>query len=245
MVNFDNYFDKKDEKYYDTKVLTIILEGTFAKTIEEIKNDVKNANVTISEEEIKGFLDLELDKNKLRKDIEDENRRLPKQTTRFIDDLLYSKYSYEPYTLVYFKKYTSVLKEKISTLLYIIENLSNKRIDLIDEQLQDLDIILENNKISKTDIIRLLKPTFFNIDTLKNNVEKANNVETYLKFRISLDSIYQDGFTEAEIYPHKEIQIKNLYYNHTPGNVDLSERQEKQLRDETTEMSKKILSMMM
>ncbi len=245
MVNFDTYFENKNDKYYDTKVLTIILEGAYAKSIEEIKNDVENANVTISEEEIKGFLDLELDKNKLRNDIEDKNRRHPKQTTRFIDDLLYSKYSYEPYTLVYFKKYTSILKEKINTLLYIIENLSNKKIDLIGEQLQDLDIILENNKISKTDIIRLLKPTFFNIETLENNVEKANNVETYLKFRISLDSVYRDGFTEPELYPRKEIQIKNLYYNHTPGNVDLSERQEKELMDDTLEMSKKIIKMMM
>ena len=207
-----------EEKYYDTSVLTIILESVFEKSSEQIRKSIENEKITITDDEIKNFLD---------------------------DNANSNKYNYEPYTLKYFKTYTDILREKVASLLYVIENLDKKEIDLIKETLIDLDINLdENNNISKSDIVRLLKPTIFNINTLKANVRKANDVKTYLDFSISLDSIYRDGFTEPEIYPNKSLQIKNLYYNHTPGNVDLSENQVAELTEENKKSMVYFLNMM-
>ena len=228
MINLEN-----NDKYYDPEVLEIILESIFLKSLNEIKESVQNEKIYISEKEIKEFLNKEFIANDLemkkRLKQPDNNRNINEWTDddikfkaeRFSDEISSSKYFYEPYTLKYFQTYTNILKEKINSLLYIIENLVNKEIDLINETLFDLDIILDQN----------------------NNILKANDFKTYLEFKLSLDSVYSDGFTEAEIYPSKEIQIKDLFHNHTPGNIDLTKNQEAIIEKENDKFYEKVLSM--
>ena len=76
---------------------------------------------------------------------------------------------------------------------------------------------------------------------LKRRIEssKANNLETYLTFKVSKHSLRRSGLTLEEIYPIESLQIKNLYYGHIKGNVLLlneqrinSERQQKRNRKE-------------
>lgn len=43
---------------------------------------------------------------------------------------------------------------------------------------------------------------------------KGNNPETYLTFKESRHRLMKDGVFESEIYPRKEIQIKDIYYAH-------------------------------
>ena len=156
-----------------------------------------------------------------------------------------SRYCFEPYTLEYFKKYTTIVRNKIHLLLNLIEKIGHKDSQTIQDVLADLDIVLdENGNILKSDIIRLITPTVDNINDLNAQLSKANDLSTYLTFKISKSSLYKDGFSEKEIYPSQAIQIKDLYCDDMPGNVKLSERQQQALKEDQGKVMKKILTLL-
>lgn len=64
---------------------------------------------------------------------------------------------------------------------------------------------------------------------------KGNNPETYLTFKESRHRLMKDGVFESEIYPRKEIQIKDIYYAHCKQFIALSKQQEEQLIDSKKE----------
>lgn len=235
--------------YYSPRALIVILEGEMGNSFDDIKNFVKNASVNITSEQIVEFLNttFEQENPELKKRIDNRNKS-PKSSEilfgkeqiehiinsrqKFIDDIEASRYAFTPYSLEYFKKYIAILKTKTLLLLSIIEAISNKKSDLISEQLSDLDINLDNDDdILKEDIIRLILPTIFNLNELKEKVTKANNVATYLEFKESREFIYKRGFSEGELYPPISIQINSLDGNYNQGNVPLSENQKDILRE--------------
>lgn len=112
----------------------------------------------------------------------------------------------------------------------------------IQDLITELDIQLDaNGNISKEDIIRLITPTVYNIESLNKKVSKANDLSTYLTFKMSKHSLYKDGWSEEEIYPSSLLQIKNLYNDH--GFVPLSSKQKTEL-DQTQLKSLSLFSKM-
>ena len=242
-INIEEYF-KDNMKMYDSKYLITILEGILEKSIDEIIEDINNKKVVVTSEQIKSYLEqrfneddpelkerIEIPKPKRsgnmsewsRKDIEDNARE-------FADDLAAERYCFVPYTLEYFNRYTDIVRNKINTLLNIISGLSNKEIEPIKEQIYELDInICEDGKISKDDIIRLIIPIIANINILDEKVEKANDLSTYLTFKMSKESLYRDGFSESEIYPMKSLQTQSRFNDCREENVKLSKNQKKLL----------------
>lgn len=140
------------------------------------------------------------------------------------------RYTYEPYTLFYYTQYTTILKSKINKLLSVIDGISSNNASQIDEELNNLDIAIIDNKILKSDIMRLIIPTIYNIKALKSKINEANNLNTYLTNKTSKHDLLRRGISEDEIYPSKSIIINHLEYVGIPGYVELTEKQKKKLR---------------
>lgn len=246
-LNWEKYFSNNERGYYNPTYLVTILEDILGSKFEDIKSDVNGCIVSVTEKEIIEFLakTFEEENPELKKRIEASK---PKRSgnmvdwteqdvkdwaQEFDDSLCAGRYSFSPYTLKYFNKYSSIVRNKAIVLLNMIEQLGKKDYEPIQSLMIELDIVLnQNGEISKEDIIRLLTPTIYNIALLKHKVEEANNLSTYLTFKMSKHSLLREGISEGEIYPSKALQIKSLFYSHIEGNVPLSNKQEQELRQE-------------
>lgn len=224
-INIDNFLNG-DKKNYDAKMLVRILEVVIGKPIELIKKDIEDTQIIVTEEEIKNHVKRKIRQAKRIKE-EYEKRNIP-------IDVNLAMYDFEPYTLEYFHKYTTIIKNKLNELLTGIIKISARDVSpILDTFLTEYDIKLDDSgNISKEDIIRLIIPTLQNISILQEKTEAANNLNTYLKFRISQEDLMRAWVNITDIYPTKALQIKDLYYNDAPGNIKLSKEQEEKLRKE-------------
>lgn len=154
------------------------------------------------------------------------------------------RYTYEPYTLHYYSHYIMILKSKINKLLYVIDGISSNNASQIEEELNNLDIDIIDNKILKSDIMRLIIPTIYNIETLKSKTNEANNLDTYLTNKLSKHYLLRRGISEYEIYPSKSIIMNNLEYEDIPGYVKLTEKSKKKLREKMDKRISFIIDML-
>ena len=251
--NFSKYFDVEDTKYFEPRIIITILEDTLGKDLNTIKSDIEELKITINKEQIVDFLDktfeekepevkARLENPKPRKSKENNggiwttlpltDEEIEESLQRFGDELTAARYGFDSFTLDYFHKYLNIVRNKAKKILDIIEKIVNKDSSII-ELLVELDIKLdENGNISKEDIIRLIPPFIHNYNELFEKINTANNLETYLTFKLSKHSLYRDGRSEGELYPTSSIQVKDLYRDYLPGNISLSTNQKNQLREE-------------
>ena len=253
-VNLEKYFDNTDNKYYDASYLIKILEKILGKSIDNIKEDVKNIKITITRDEIKNFLEKTFQekdsrlkeriikqKTKYNFDLENgEPISMPKDiklgiidiTEKFSNIIRSNRYQFIQYTLEPLNKYTTIVRNKALQLLNIIEQIGNRQSITIKDTLLELDIQLdENGNIKREDIIRLIKPTIHNIEELVEKTNKANNPSTYLTFKMSNHFLYRDNCFEEDLYPAMSIIVNDLFwiYNESKGDVPPSSRQKQKL----------------
>lgn len=255
IINLEKYFSD-NEKNYDSNYLVKVLEEIIGKSLIEIKEDVNSKRVTVTPEQIESYLEqrfieedpelkkrIDSPKNKRsgnvgewsKKDIEDYSQE-------FADELAASRYRFVPYTFEYFNRYTDIVRNKVNTLLNIVSGLANKKIEPIEELINELDIkISTDGKVSKDDIIRLIIPIVANINMLEEKVEKANDLSTYLTFKESKHTLYKDGLSESEIYPASSLQTQSEMNDWRDDNVKLSDKQKKIL-EKRQERNRKIVA---
>lgn len=246
----------EDGYYINPLVMTSIIpeELNFSMSINEVIDYIKNADVQLTEQEIKNYLREKFEQDDSELDMRQKNRKrlngdptkwteedIQNASQQFVDDLAAVKYQYDPYTLEYFKKYIDILKEKSLSLFEIVNKIQNIALGKINDEdeinkiirlLSEYDIkILENGNIYYQDLIRLLTPLVENVLELKEKVECANSLETYLSFKISKHSLYKDGFTEDDIYPKRALQVKAYEFD-TKGYIRLSHKQREVLQKE-------------
>lgn len=246
----------EDGYYINPLVMTSIIpeELNFSMSINEVIDYIKNADVQLTEQEIKNYLREKFEQDDSELDMRQKNRKrlngdptkwteedIQNASQQFVDDLAAVKYQYDPYTLEYFKKYIDILKEKSLSLFEIVNKIQNIALGKINDEdeinkiirlLSEYDIkILENGNIYYRDLIRLLTPLVENVLELKEKVECANSLETYLSFKISKHSLYKDGFTEDDIYPKRALQVKAYEFD-TKGYIRLSHKQREVLQKE-------------
>ena len=254
--NFSKYFDVEDIKYYEPRIIITILEDILGKDLNTIKSNIEELKITMDKKQILDFLDktfeeeepevkarLENPKPRKRSNniVEWTEQDIEESTQRFGDELTAARYGFDSFTLDYFHKYSNIVRKKANQILDIIEKIINKD-SSISDLLIELDIQLdENGNISKEDIVRLIPPFIHNYNELFEKVNNANNLETYLTFKLSKHSLYRDGWSEGELYPTSSIQVKNLQYDYLPGNISLSTNQKNELREEQRK-SMKILA---
>ena len=229
-LNLENYFDSTKNKYYDASILVSILEKNLGKNLYEIKNDVNNAQISVTRDEIEEFLERTFQKENpgLKERIEKPKPRYNKpfdelteqdikdSSQRFIDKISAGRYHFEPYTLEYFNRYTTIVRNKALKLLNIIERIGTRQSITIQDLLVELDIQLDEK------------------------ITKANDLSTYLTFKMSKHSLYRDDWSEREVYPTKSIFVKDLHNGYSYGNIPISSRQEQELHEELRKSSRKL-----
>ena len=258
-LDFEPYFESIDTQYYDPKYMITILENIVGTGLNDMKNKIKNTQVVVSKEQITEYLEKKFEEEspELKKRIENpkpkRSRNICKWTDEdiqassqeFVDQLSAGRYCFEPYTLKYFKRYSNIVRNKALFLLSIIEKIGNSDSMSIQDVLSELDIQLdEDGKVLREDIIRLITPTVYNITELNEKVTKANDLYTYLTFKMSKHSLYREDLSESEIYPSESLQIKDLYYDSVKGNVPLSKNQRAELYEQQRIMTKKLAKML-
>lgn len=262
--NFSKYFDVEDIKYYEPRIIVTILEDILGKDLNTIKNDIEELKITIDKKQILDFLDktfeeeepevkARLENPKPRKAVSDKiefnnlsTEDIEESSQRFVDELIVARYGFDSYTLDYFHKYSNIVRNKANKILDIIEKIVNKDYSTIVDLLIELDIKLdENGNITKEDIIRLITPFVHNYNSLVEKINTANNLETYLTFKLSKHSVYRNGCSEGELYPTSSIQTKSLYYDYLPGNISLSTNQKKTLEKEQRKSMKKVAKILL
>ena len=258
----NNYAIYGENGYYiDPLVMTKIIVDKLhlSMSYDNIIEYIKNAKIDVTENQIKQYLDerFEIENPELKQKLANQKygnknilewtkNEIEDKTESFVDELRASKYSFDSYTLEYFIKYIDILKEKSLRLFYLVDKIKEHKIDgwhfdceqqvewdEIEEQLIDYDIkINEDGNIYYQDLIRLLTPLIQNVLDLKDMMEKANNLETYLYSSVSKHLLYRDGFTESEIYPKRSLQVKDILFDNIRGYIPLSEEQREKLRKE-------------
>ena len=218
--------------YCSPSIIIGILQNRLNLSYDEIITTINNFNVNLEE------------RPGAKQKLEELNARLSRgyATTNQIDYAermnLYSdftKYQFEPFTLEYFINYIGILKEKCFLIISIIDGLIDQ--SLPKTILEDLDINLSNaNYISMTDIYRLIDPLIYNFEKLRDMTKRANQYETYLTFKLSLDSIYEQGLYEEDLYPRKELQNSNYELDGEEGYIPYTDNQKKLMRKKENEI---------
>lgn len=271
-VNVDKYIDLlsrygiygENGYYVDPHIIhrMIVDELRLHMSFNSIEKFVNTCEISITESEIKDFLDKKMDEEEptLRKELEKPYKSISNNPLEWTEEdihreartietaILKSRYIFEPYSLQYFKIYTSILKEKCKTLFEILEDLTKIKEDTISEEgwnrIVDLDFhINEYGDIYTTDVVRLADAIIYNVKDLYDKITKGNNPETYLTFKESKHNMAKDGIFESELYPRKEVQIKDSHYAHKPEFIALSETQQTQVRKEELENFSKWMRM--
>lgn len=220
------------EQYVKLRTIAKTLEGLLGRRLKDIKSEIDNFQVGITEDDIKNYLNSKFEEN-------DNDLKKSVENSYATDDekIKALKYKYNPETLIYFKEYISRLKLKTKALLYLIEKISKGEIDDIQADLADLDVIIVNG-ISDSDIKRLIMPVIYNIHVLREKSNKANHLSTYLN-----NKIYYNGYTIGndvkDCYPDNSLQIKSFYNDLDEGNVKLSSHQIERLENSAKVLEKR------
>lgn len=237
--------DKTIDEYHPNIILTI-LEGALG-PIEQLKLQVKESSITLTEEEIRAYLDkkFEEDDPELKARLKDTKpvgvinlsqateESIAEAAKSVMDRYAAAKYSFDPFTLGYFVQYCEILQNKARNLLDIIEKIAKEDFVSIADVLADLDIAVDTKhqgRISKEDMIRLVAPTVCTISDLENKFGEANNLETYLTFKLSKEAMYKEGIMPGELFPTRALQRETgLLPDYRC--VPLSDRQSKALSE--------------
>ena len=213
--------------YFHSSIIIKKIKTDLDLSYYEINRFIEKAEVNLKSNEIKKYLEEKyLEEKKLKKNYYKDIIYSNYYVRRLELELEYGKYKFKPYTLEYFKKYINILKKKCINLIKIIDGLTNGTIS--PELLKELDISLdENGNILMSDVLRITNPFIYNFNELKEMVNKANNLETYLDFKISLDDVYRNGFSEVELYPSEKLQDENaeMFSKGKDGYIPLTEKQ--------------------
>ncbi len=269
-VNIDKYVDLlsrygiygENGYYIDSHIIhrIVVDELKLPMSFEGIEEFVNTCEISITENEIREFLDKKMDEEEptLRKELEKPYKPISsnpldwteedihREARAFGTAILKSRYRFEPYSLQYFKTYISILKEKCNTLFEILEDLAKIKEDTISEEgwnrIVDLDFhINEYGDIYTTDVVRLADAIIYNVKDLYDKITKGNNPETYLTFKESKHNMAKDGIFESELYPRKEVQIKDLAYGFCKEFIALSEDQVENLKQKRFNIISKMI----
>lgn len=228
-------------------IARVIISSVGFYSFHELYRICRKAHVDLTDDEIKRFLDsrIKAEYPELEQRMENykgEAKPSTKERAQHTMDLLFlSGRIYEPYTLKYFKRYISILKNKCSILFEIFDSISKIYLGVMDfSNGNDMDAFLrlegylkkydiymrEDGMLYYEDFLRLIDPFVFNVTKLLEMLKEANDLSTYLNFSISLDSIYRSGLNESDMYPSEELQDSHIETLNSDGYIVLSKRQE-------------------
>ena len=233
--------------YCNANKIIEILQNRLELDYDLLIKSINDANIYLKERDIKNFLDRKFfeENPEAKKELDQLNYNLSTGIKECIESgskryelyLNFRKYQFEPYTLEYFENYIGVLKNKCNNIIRIIDGIIDKT--LPKYILEDLDISLNDNGcILKNDINRLVEPLIYNYKELMEMVVKANDLKTYLNFKMSLDNVYKSGSSEDELYPLEELQNSLFEINGEDGYIPYTKKQKKLIRKKENDIIK-------
>lgn len=223
----------------------------------KVEEFVNGASITITEDEIEEFLNKKMDEEqpglkviferemKITGEITCDGEVDKEKRWEGMKSLIgSSRYYFDPYSLQYFKIYTSRLREKLQSLFSVLNDIDRCKSEELSEEskqrLKDLDFhINSKGSLYFKDAERLADAIIYNVKDLCEKIQVGNNPETYLTFKESEHQLMKDDVWESEIYPSRKIQIKDRYYAHKPEFIALSEAQQTQVQKEELENAAK------
>lgn len=202
-------------------------------TYEYIKQIVMNSKINITEKDIDNHLE------EIRKETDGKYNNKPLEEMIFTN--LNEAENFKSEHLNYYKTYLSILKQKITLMLILIDGLMqmNKDDDTIC-LIEKLDIELYyNGYVSQDDITRVINALCENIIDLLNILNKANTLTTYsqphtAKFKRAVD---------VKNLPSTDLQVKDIYTTDGKGYIRLSKRQYDELMKNETSNFQRVIEM--
>ena len=234
----------EDACYIDPVVIkmSVVHDLKFMMTYDDLKKFIKEATVKLKDSDIKKYLTDKMDKEHpgLRKRLNDERNYSINDKShieKVNDQKIAAAYYYDPYSLNYFKKYILILKQKLIELCNLIDDLNQleneEAYNRVKKKLHQLDMRINyKNELYYIDAIRIEEAFVYNFNDFYKKVVIANNLETYYKFKLTKAKVLKECVFESNLYPKKELQIKDLKYLHDKQFISLSAEQEKKLIEE-------------
>ena len=259
-------------EYQNPKLMIDEIEEVFNKNFLELQDIIMNSKIKLTREYIINYFNEILQgkysdvlvRNSIRKKLKNklslasqeysnsptakkylDDYVLRKQEANY-DNNIIRKYTLDSMTYDYYVKTIDILVKKSMLLLKIIEKICSKQTDEIKQLLSELDIELnKDGNIKYIDRYRLVTPTIYVIKNLFIELERANDINTYMTEKIS------DGAAPVfldEMIPTKlNLQVKNLDYvdtNGEDGYIPLSLDQKEQLKKVDNYNLKKLVKML-
>lgn len=272
MVDINKYIDIENQVtlngergyYVKPQIIIHILmdELNLDLTYEELENFFENAQINITEEEIKEYLKEKQEKEN--PNLYEEYEKVKPSLKSLLEwqdepDLRLKKaleleskinrYRYDAYTYKYYNIMITRLKNKCMKFAILIDYLVNSRYSKMNEEqlkifvhkMEQFDIDVNEFGIHYNDVLRIIEPLLYNITKLKEYFEEANKLETYEteKKSILLHEIQKSGNLENSLYPTSEIQIQDISYDGVLGLIPFTKRQrEKLMNKKVADLSK-------
>lgn len=246
-----------DEKYLNKKIMISILEEEFDTNISALKERIKNCDIKYTKDEIIKYLEEKLEREHsdvVKREEQREafydplndyvsptylkyfNAYVNNSTFRFGDGLIIEKYKFDEGTYDFYKETIKILKTKTLKLISVIENLTEKDI-------KEYDIDVNNDNIKYSDIVRLIKPTIYNINGLFTAEQNGNNLNTYVDIKMSKQTIHYDGIWESQL-PSPNLKAKTIEEDALiDGYISLSEKQKREIIEKEEEYQKYIIKL--
>ena len=155
-------FESNKNEYIDISELKkIIYEVLNLNSFEEVREYINNLNVRVIEDDIIIFLEHKfmMEDPSLKRSIENRTNTTNNNTEQFMEkvmeNLKASRYSFDPYTLKYYKNYIKILKKKLNKFFDIIDN------NVDNATLEKYDITIKENQILTKDAERMINPILY------------------------------------------------------------------------------------
>lgn len=231
----------------------------------DMKQFVKGITITLTEEEIQQFLEQKMKeeepglKESLKESMKissiitltgnpDEVEKRIRASHKKMQDIdKASRYRFEPFSLQYLKGYVSNLKEKLISMFDVLNDLENIKNGEIDEdgwkRILDLDFHVNKfGNLYASDVVRLVDAIVYNVKDLYDTVNKGNQLETYLTFKLSEHDLLKNDVWPSEVYPSKKIRVKSLSCQYDKQFIALSEHQVEQLKNEQNQFLSRMIA---
>lgn len=153
--------------------------NTCGLSIEEIQHFCKTVKITLTPKQISDFLLEEAKQNGVDMQ-EEENELFSKKVARF-------KYSFNAKDYEFYKKSLEIYVDKCFKFCHLLNMLAGYG-PLSTEILSRLDITVQDGKVLKNDVLRIIKPLIVNYNLAVKVKEKAENPETYLTQIFGIDN---------------------------------------------------------
>lgn len=233
-TDYSKIANLKDNIYIKPDFLEEILEDSTKMSTTDLNNYINSLSIKVMPHEIEKYLE-----EKLRKENRDayNSKHILFSTSNITSDdnnttnkvmtkMELEKYNFHSKAFSMFKFDISTARNRLFSLLLLIEKISNKKLARVDQNLVDLDIELDGNgDIKVADIKRIITPFIYLLNYLVRKTTVANDLDSYFDFK---GPEYYDWY-ESQMNQTCLLQLKAIGTQNIEGYIPLTYKQIKEI----------------